>query len=268
MRKYKVNKYFFDTLNEKSSYWLGFLYADGYVRLKDGKSGELKLKLKNTDKNHIQKFLLDIESDAPIKCGIDNKSKFCSVSVNSTYMVKKLFTLGCVEKKTQKIRLPDIPTNFMGSFIRGYFDGDGSISKNKKRPNSFTVSMCSNKNFNEDVVKYLGYGKIYEDTNFSVIKINKIGDIKKFRDFIYYEHQVLLGRKKEMFDQINDNFKRDYTKTKNRKKYKLTNPYDLTIIIDNLKLFCIENNLKYSTMSNLSRGIGRTNKGWKCEILK
>jgi len=217
MRKYKVNEYFFDSLNEKSAYWFGFLYADGYVRMKDGKSGEMKVKLKDTDKNHIQKFLLDIESDAPIKCGTDNKSKFCSVSVNSNYMVKKLFTLGCMEKKTQKIRLPNIPTKFMGSFIRGYFDGDGSISKNKKRPNSFTVSICSNKKFNEDVVKYLGYGKIYEDKNFSVIKINKIEDVKKFRDFIYYKPHGLLDRKKEVFNQINNNFKRDYTKTKNKK---------------------------------------------------
>jgi hypothetical protein len=173
-----------------------------------------------------------------------------------------------MEKKTQKIRLPNIPTKFMGSFIRGYFDGDGSISKNKKRPNSFTVSICSNKKFNEDVVKYLGYGKIYEDKNFSVIKINKIEDVKKFRDFIYYKPHGLLDRKKEVFNQINNNFKRDYTKTKNKKKYKLTNPYNLTIVIDNLKLFCDDNNLKYSTMSNLSRGIGKTNKGWKCEILK
>jgi hypothetical protein len=156
----------------------------------------------------------------------------------------------------------------MGDFIRGYFDGDGSITKNKKRPNSFTVSICSNKKFNEDVVKYLGYGKIYEDKNFSVIKINKIEDVKKFRDFIYCEPQELLGRKKEVFDQINNNFKRDYTKTKNRKKYKLTNPHNLTIIIDNLRLFCDENNLKYSTMSNLSRGVGKMNKGWKCEIIK
>jgi len=46
MRKYKFNEEFFDVLNEKSAYWLGFLYADGYVRMKDGKSGELKLKLK------------------------------------------------------------------------------------------------------------------------------------------------------------------------------------------------------------------------------
>ena len=35
-------------------------------------------------------------------------------------------------------------------------------------------------------------------------------------------------------------------------------------IIDNLKKFCEINNLKYSSMSNLSRGIGNTNNGFKC----
>ena len=44
MRKYSFNEGFFDELTEKSAYWLGFLYADGYVRMKDGKSGEVKLK--------------------------------------------------------------------------------------------------------------------------------------------------------------------------------------------------------------------------------
>jgi len=76
MRKYNFNEHFFDVLNEKSTYWLGFLYADGYVRLKDGKSGELKLKLKDTDKNHIEKFLNHLDCEKPIKCGVDNKSKF------------------------------------------------------------------------------------------------------------------------------------------------------------------------------------------------
>lgn len=61
MRKYNFNEHFFDGLNEQSSYWLGFLYADGYVRMKDGKSGELKIKLKDTDKSHIEKFLNDID---------------------------------------------------------------------------------------------------------------------------------------------------------------------------------------------------------------
>lgn len=42
-RKYKFNEYFFHDLNEKTAYWLGFLYTDGYTRMKEGKSGELKL---------------------------------------------------------------------------------------------------------------------------------------------------------------------------------------------------------------------------------
>jgi hypothetical protein len=267
MRKYKVNENYFDVLNENSSYWLGFLYADGYVRMKDGKSGELKLKLKDTDKEHICKFLNDIESNHPIKCGTDNKSNFCQVSVNSTIMVKRLFELGCDNKKTFKIRLPELPLNLMNHFIRGYFDGDGSVSKVKNRPNSFNVSICSNKTFNKDVINFLGYGKIYEDKNFSVIKIHKIDDIKKFRDFIYNGAQVLMKRKLEVFNKINDNFKRNYSTNKNRKKYKLTNPNGLIIITDNLKLSCTDNDLNYSTMSNLSRGIGNTNKGWKCEVL-
>ena len=143
MRKYNLNENFFNVLNEKSVYWLGFLYADGYVRMKDGKSGELKLKLKDTDKEHIEKFLNDIECNKPIKCGIDNKSKFCLVTVYSNLLVNKLFELGCDNNKTQKIRLPKLNENLMNHFIRGYFDGDGSISKVKNRPNSFVVSICS-----------------------------------------------------------------------------------------------------------------------------
>jgi len=202
MRKYNLNENFFDTLNEKSAYWLGFLYADGYVRMKDGKSGELKLKLKDTDKGHIEKFLNDIECNKPIKCGIDNKSKFCSVTVYSNSLVNKLFELGCVNNKTQKIRLPNLNDNLMNHFIRGYFDGDGSISKVKNRPNSFVVSICSNKNFNEDIIKFLGYGKDIKSDNYSVIKINRLVEVTKFRDYIYTNANTLLERKLIKFKEI------------------------------------------------------------------
>jgi len=47
----------------------------------------------------------------------------------------------------------------------------------------------------------------------------------------------------------------------------LINPNGNIIICNHLKSFCIENNLVYSTMSNLARGIGNTNKGWKCELI-
>jgi hypothetical protein len=202
MRKYNLNENFFDVLNEKSTYWLGFLYADGYVRMKDGKSGQIKLKLKDTDISHIEKFLKDLECEKPIKCGIDGKSKFCQVSVYSNIMVKKLLELGCVQNKTQKIRLPNISLDLMNHFIRGYFDGDGSISKVKNRPNSFNVSICSNKSFNDDVLSLLGFGTAYKYENYSVIKINKIMDIINFRDYIYSNSVTLLERKLIKFKEI------------------------------------------------------------------
>jgi DNA-binding transcriptional regulator WhiA len=202
MRKHNLNENFFDVLNEKSAYWLGFLYADGYVRMKDEKSGELKIKLKDTDKNHIEKFLRDIECEKTIKCGIDNKSKFCSVTVYSNIMVNKLFELGCVNNKTQKIRLPNLNKDLMPHFIRGYFDGDGSISKVKNRTNSFTVSICSNVNFNDELIDFLGFGKPYKYDNYSVIKINKIMDIVSFRDYIYSNAVTLLERKSNKFKEI------------------------------------------------------------------
>lgn len=270
MRKYNLNENFFDELNEKSAYWLGFLYADGSVRMKNGRSGELKLKLKDTDKGHIQKFLDDLGSNTPLKCGISkkDKSKFCYALINSNYMVKKLFELGCVQNKTQKIRLPKLNKDLMSNFIRGYFDGDGSISRVKNRPNSFMVNICSNKNFINDLLKFFNFGKIYGEKNYSVIVINKISEIKKFRDFIYNKKEVYLQRKFSVFEQIIDDYVRDYSKTKNKKTYKLINPTGSVIISYHLKSFCEENNLVYSTMSNLSRGIGKTNKGWKCELIK
>ena len=204
MRKFNLNENFFDEMNEKSSYWLGFIYADGYVRMKDNKSGELKIKLKDTDIDHIKMFLKDIECEKPIQCGIDGKSKFCKVSVYSNKLVKRLFSLGCVNNKTQKIRLPKLKKNHMSHFIRGYFDGDGSISKLKNRPNSFTVSVCSNIIFNEELIKFLGFGKTYVYENYSVIKFSRILEIIKFRDYIYSDAVTLLERKLNKFKQIKE----------------------------------------------------------------
>jgi hypothetical protein len=202
MRKYNLNEHFFDKLNEKSAYWLGFLYADGYVRMKDGKSGELKLKLKDTDVGHISKLLNDLECNNPIKCGVDKKSKFCSVTIYSNLIVNRLFDLGCVNNKTQKIRLPKLDEVLMPHFIRGYFDGDGSISKVKNRPNSFVVSICSNNDFNDDIISFLGFGKSYKYENYSIIKINKIMDIINFKNYIYTNAVTLLERKLIKFKEI------------------------------------------------------------------
>ena len=66
-KKYDVNENYFSSIEgEERAYWLGFLYADGYVRIK-GKSGQLTLKLSSKDRDHIVLFNKCLESNYPIK---------------------------------------------------------------------------------------------------------------------------------------------------------------------------------------------------------
>ena len=92
----------------------------------------------------------------------------------------------------------------MSHFIRGYFDGDGSISKVKNRPNSFNLSICSNIIFNEQLIEFLGYGKSYPSENYSVVKINKIMDIINFKNYIYSNAETFLERKFNKFKEIKE----------------------------------------------------------------
>ena len=66
--KYSVNENFFEKIdNEEKSYWLGFMYADGYI-IENGHKIYSGLGLKDFD--HLEKFDLSTESSYPIKKSI------------------------------------------------------------------------------------------------------------------------------------------------------------------------------------------------------
>lgn len=270
--KYSCDENYFEKIDtEDKAYWLGFLYADGYVRVGKRNSGQLKLKLCKNDKDHIQKFKKSINSTHPIKDSIDyfKKDNKEYISNNSTLNVynekisKDLISNGCVNNKTFKIRLPELEDNMMHHFIRGYFDGDGCIHKIKNRPNSYSISICSNHNFIIDLLNFMNIGNILNKGKYSLLIINKISEVKKFRDFMYKDSKVFLDRKYKKFESIIENYKRSSFANK---KYIIKDPSGSEYQVDKLKEFCIKNNLVYSTMSNLTRGVGKHNKGWTCKL--
>lgn len=66
-------------------------------------------------------------------------------------MYKDLFALGCTPRKSLTINLiPDIKKEFIPSFIRGYFDGDGSIYQTGKIK-MWRISFTGTKNFLENI---------------------------------------------------------------------------------------------------------------------
>ena len=67
-KKYFADETFFDVINtEEKAYWLGFIYADGYITTKRNNGNQsLGITLSKSDKEHLEKFKRSIKSNHPI----------------------------------------------------------------------------------------------------------------------------------------------------------------------------------------------------------
>jgi len=129
-KKYKCNDKFFTKLNTISAYWLGFIAADGCLYLRDGKKKSFYIALNYSDAQHLKNFKKIIETNAKIGYVKSNNSVHIGF-----YSVDKLFDslvkLGIKPNKRLRIENVLVPNNLMSHFIRGVFDGDGSLSGKK-----------------------------------------------------------------------------------------------------------------------------------------
>ena len=144
-KRYIANFHYFDKINTPNkAYWLGFIWADGYVakRLRKQPNGtvrieyNLKLSLNQGDASHIKKFLKDIESNYPINFyeskgfTLEDKKIEARAFITNIYMCKFLYEdLGIQPRRTDASKvIKHIPEYLYKYFILGLFDADGSFS--------------------------------------------------------------------------------------------------------------------------------------------
>ncbi|AEG14707.1 hypothetical protein Desku_1120 [Desulfofundulus kuznetsovii DSM 6115] len=164
LRQYAVNENYFDAIDSPDkAYWLGLLYADGCVVHKNRRH-LVQLALKIDDAGHVEKFRAVISSEAPIVYH-DDEARLVVCSVRLTEALEKC---GCVQCKSLMIKFPwdIVPEHLYSHFIRGYFDGDGTLSRSRRDKSwrSWNWSMVSGSyEFLEAVQKvlmrYCGVGK-------------------------------------------------------------------------------------------------------------
>lgn len=115
--KYRI----FKNINTKEkAYWLGFIFADGYVSQK-GLSFHLSIK----DKDQLEKFKTFIKSNKKIK-SIKNRPYQIRFEVYSVALINDLKAYGCYSPKWKQIKFPKFKKYLLHSFLLGYYDGDGS----------------------------------------------------------------------------------------------------------------------------------------------
>jgi len=139
--KYKdMNDNYFATVDsEKKAYILGFIASDGSLT-----DDTVRIKVRNKDFDIIAKI-----RDAICPSGvIKHKNEDVYIVFSSTKLCSDACILLGIEqgKKSHTIGQPQIPEEFYCAFIRGFFDGDGSITdtmQNKKNYLQATITTSS-----------------------------------------------------------------------------------------------------------------------------
>lgn len=212
-RRYDVDHDFFDRIDtEEKAYWLGFMYADGYIT--QSKSGQkaIAIALSRKDKYHLERFRDALKATYEVKDYTGNsygkKIQYSRLWITSDKLYDDLKAKGVVEHKSLVLMFPSdqiVPKELRHHFIRGYFDGDGSFSYTGIRDDTYVVKIQGTYEFLDDLRIYIGmpqkeFEKRWDDDkNSYCYEFAAEADVKAFGDYIYKDATVYLERKYERY---------------------------------------------------------------------
>jgi hypothetical protein len=187
------------------------------------------LLLSQVDIDVLEKFKYDIKFTGPIEYRNDKInygekygikiSKIAKIRISSKELREDLINLGCMPQKTFLIKFPYkyVPDSLLSHFIRGYFDGDGSvfIRKYKRKDGKIRgfAQITSTDNIVQEIKSYLvnkyNFNKNSicisphsKSKGISILTIASFPAMKLFREFLYKDATNFLSRKKILFDSL------------------------------------------------------------------
>lgn len=142
--KYKsLDDNFFKQIDtEEKAYLLGWIASDGSLN-----DGSFKISIHQKDMETLIKLKNIICKDIPIRKFKTGISEMCSFTVNSKQIVNDICNILHIKpkKKSDIVNFPILKNNLLiFSFIKGYFEGDGTITTEKSKNKFPTCSITSN----------------------------------------------------------------------------------------------------------------------------
>jgi hypothetical protein len=195
--------YFEKIDTEDKAYWLGFMFADGFVSIINNIRYSVSIELQNKDKVHLEKFKKSLKS---------KKSLYYTTSKNtwkimlfSKKMLNDLIGHGCTERKSLTLEWPKtVPNQLIKHFIRGYFDGDGCLITKKSR-----IDFTGTKVFLDKISFHftnigINYKNPYIGNNgvTSRLVYGSENDILNILDYLYKDATIYLDRKFNLYKKL------------------------------------------------------------------
>lgn len=203
---------FFKTWTPEMSYILGFLFADGCITTRDGEYHEIAVEIKDHDHCTVIASTIDNNINVHRYTRHDGRStsKF-SIGVSS--VIEDVVNLGLTPKKSKTALYPYVPRELQSHFVRGYFDGNGTVGlakrNNRKSYRRGLMISVGSKAFSESLLLAIrsftpAVGNIYKPstTNAYNVSFTRLDEIRSFGEWIYDEASIFLHRKYEKWIEV------------------------------------------------------------------
>lgn len=208
-RKYNhIENYFEDIDTEEKAYWLGFMYADGYIT-----NNSFGFSINSIDINHAVKFNKSLQANNPIReykgTGYSKDSIVCRTLLTSAKTVNDLIAKGCIRNKTLQLKFPTediVPKHLIHHFIRGYMDGDGSINyHNRGNYQAWQVGFIGQEDFLNKIKEFFNKSELKLSTKDNITyQINFTGNkqVKHILNILYRDATIYLDRKYDKYKEF------------------------------------------------------------------
>lgn len=214
---YSYNQDFIHNTNSEDYWYIaGLLAADGYIS-----DAEIELCLATRDKGIIKKTRDIMCPDKPLYKRKNAGTGAYMLKLNNVAMVqhfKELFSMTS-NQKGEELRFPNVPGKYLKDFVRGYFDGDGSVGLTKgyqvvqgvrKTYHGLRVRILGNKEFLsvmlDEVRKQVPNNtrKLSHRKAYNVYEITyNFSTAQRFLEWLYVENpHMYLDRKHSRYMEI------------------------------------------------------------------
>lgn len=157
-QKIFYNKKFFSTWSKQMAYVLGILYTDGCLSIHTYRSKTITrrmpvISLAQKERELIDKVLHLMNCNA--KVHYRERTPYWNTVAGELYhfsfactaIYPDLIRLGMKTTKSLDIKFPSIPQKYVRHFIRGCWDGDGTVYSEKRNPTNIKASFVSGSRF-------------------------------------------------------------------------------------------------------------------------
>lgn len=213
-RKLEMDLDFFtkiDTHNKAQI--LGFIYADGCI---PKRLSHIQIGIAREDHSYLEwiKGVVKYTGEVRIyKSRRPNEQDTSMLNLCSGKMVRDVIKLGCSPQKSQILAFPteeQVPYIYINSFIRGYFEGDGSLSPSVDKKTghpSYIFTMCGTRSFLEKCSEIFSkelkvHSLIREQVGIWILRISGNQQVLAVMEWLFKDSEYIMERKDRAYKSL------------------------------------------------------------------